>query len=121
MSSEGYSIDDLNQVKSRLADLLEAESRYSGNNPDKYTSGIKQLVRERDAIIAHLKAQGDLPETEEERLTRRLDEAFPNARSRQVVEFEGQRYQKRFRPAEHSRSGKTVTRWDHWWEPVGEG
>ena len=118
MSSDCYTVDDLERVKKDLAKLVDSEARYSGNNPDKYTAGIRSLVRQRDAIADELKRQGLLPEEEEEALTRRLDEVFPNARNRQVVEFEGARYRKRFRPAGHSRSGKTVTDWEHWWEPV---
>lgn len=121
MSSVGYSVADLETVKRELADLVEKESRYSGNNPDKFAAGIRSLARQRDAIAADLRGRGELPETEEEALTRRLDESYPNARSRQVVTLEGTRYRKRFRPAETSRSGKTVTRWEHFWEPVDEG
>lgn len=120
MNSAGYSLDDLARAKRELAELVEQESRYNGNNPNKYAAGIRSLVRQRDQIAADLKRRGEIPETAEEELARRLDAAFPNARSRQVVTFEGTRYRKRFRPAERSRSGKTVTRWDFWWEPVGE-
>lgn len=120
MSAVGYSLADLEEVERDLAELLEQESRYSGNNPNKYAAGIRSLVRRRDEITEDLKRRGEIPETDEEALQRRLDEAFPKARSRQLVTFEGARYRKRFVPAETSRSGKSVTRWDSFWEPVDE-
>jgi hypothetical protein len=113
-----YTIDDLKRTRRDLEGLLERESEYTGNNPGKFESEIRGLVRRRELITADLKQRGLLPETDEEILTRRLDEAFPNAVSKQVVELEGRRYRKRYRPAEYSRSGKSVTRWEHWWEPV---
>ena len=118
MNPENWSLDDLENVKTELAELVERETRYSGNNPEKFSSGIRALVRQRDEITADLKQRGILPEKDEEALIRRLDDAFPHAASKQVVEFEGMRYRKRFRPAETSRSGKTVTHWEHWWEQV---
>jgi hypothetical protein len=120
VNSVGYSVADLEKVERELAELTEKESRYSGNNPDKYAAGIRSLQRQRDTIAAELKRRGEIPETEEEALNLRLDEAFPNPRSRQVIKFEGARYRKRFIPAETSRSGKSVTRWDSFWEPVDE-
>lgn len=47
-----------------------------------------------------------------------LDALFPNARSRDIVEHSGQRYQKRFAPDTMSSSGRTVRKWKTWWEPL---
>jgi hypothetical protein len=118
--SKIYSLDDLEKVQRELAELLDAEDRYTGNNPNKYQSGIQALVSQRDEITAALKRQNDIPETKDEKLNRLLDQAFPKAHGKQVVVFEGHRYKKDFRPAEHSRSGKSVTRWESWWEQLVE-
>lgn len=47
-----------------------------------------------------------------------LDALFPNARSRDIVEHSGQRYQKRFAPDTMSSTGRTVRKWKTWWEPL---
>ena len=60
------------------------------------------------------KTNGTLPLTVQEQLNKDLDAKFPNARSKDVVEFEGKRYQLRFSPAVKSRSGK-VKEWDRTW------
>ena len=111
-------LEDLARAERQLKDLVERDADYRGNNPDKFTSGLRMLTAERDRLLADLKDQGLIPETDEEVLTRTLDAVFPDARSRQVVTHEGRKYRKRFRPAEYSRSGKSVNRWEHWWEPV---
>ena len=61
-----------------------------------------------------LKTNVTLPLTEQEQLNKDLDAKFPNARSKDVVEFEGKRYQLRFSPAVKSRSGR-VKEWDRTW------
>jgi hypothetical protein len=54
--------------------------------------------------------------TEHERLCTTLDGLAPNARSRQVVKYDGVRYLRRFHSEETSHSGKTVTVWGRTWE-----
>jgi hypothetical protein len=120
LNAIGYSVADLEGTERELADLLEKESRYSGNNPNNYVPSIRLLMRRRDTIAELLKGRGEVPENEEEAVNRRLVEAFPNAQSKQVVTFESARHRKRFRPPETSRSGRAVTQWEHWWEPFGE-
>ena len=61
-----------------------------------------------------MKTNGTLPLTVQEQLNKDLDAKFPNARSKDVVEFEGKRYQLRFSPAVKRRSGK-VKEWDRTW------
>jgi hypothetical protein len=68
-------------------------------------------------IAASLKRTGVIELTEREKIDAALDKAFPNAPSKQTVEFEGKWYRIRYYPASKSRSGK-VKGWDHSWEPV---
>ncbi len=49
-----------------------------------------------------------------------LDKRYPKAESRQIVEFEGRRYQRRFTPVSKSLSGKTVKEWAKSWLALGE-
>ena len=65
-----------------------------------------------------LKADGAISLTEKEQLEKELDAACPNAKSKQVVEHGGRRFQRRFWPVEKSRSGKSVTEWGRGWTEV---
>ncbi|MGI9303753.1 MAG: hypothetical protein ACR2RB_13785 [Gammaproteobacteria bacterium] len=49
-----------------------------------------------------------------------LDRLYPAAYARQIVEYEGQKYIKRFWPRDKSRSGKTVYDWGSRWEPISD-
>jgi len=111
-------LEGLEQAKKHLERLEERDSMDTSGNPDKYHTRINSARMEVRRITESLKAQGLLPYTEQELLNHRLDEAFPKAKSREIVEFEGARYQKRFSPAPKSRSGKTVTSWNQWWQKL---
>lgn len=111
-------IEGLEQAKTQLERLEERDSMDTSGNPDKYRTRINNARMEVRRITESLKAQGLLPYTEQELLNRRLDETFPKAKSRETVEFEGARYQKRFTPETKSRSGKTVTSWNRWWQKL---
>lgn len=108
-------------AREALSALMEADANYSGNNPDKYRSRLRHASREVELIEAELRARGLLgvPEpTELEVLHARIDAAFPNAQSREVVSFEGQRYRRQFYPVAKSNSGKTVKEWGRTWIPL---
>ncbi|MBK0398490.1 hypothetical protein H0I76_04760 [Limibaculum sp. M0105] len=110
-----YTIEDLKAARDELRQWEERSDRYDGNNPDKYRSDIR-LARSKVRLIeGHLKRAGQIALTEKEALEQALDHAFPNAMSKEVVEFEGRRYQRRFWPLEKSRSRKTVTEWGSDW------
>ncbi len=104
-----------------LADLAEQEAKwdaYTGNNPEKWHAARK-TCRERVRLIElSLKRAGILTQTAHEQVEQALDREFSNAKSNQIVEFEGKRYQLKFIPAARSRSGKSVTSWKRWWQLV---
>ncbi|WP_299410363.1 hypothetical protein [uncultured Roseobacter sp.] len=110
-----YSIEDLEAAKAELTVWERRLENYNGNNPDKYQADLKTARRKVRHVTEALKATGTLKRTFEEELQSRLDAAFPNARSKEIVEFEGRRFQKRFYPLERSRSAKTVTEWGREW------
>lgn len=115
-----YTFDDLERAKRELAVASERAANHRANNPDYGQADIRSAAREVRAITESLKADGILPLTEKEKLYAELDKLFPNARSKEVVEFRGKRFQRRFYPAEKSLSGKTVREWDKWWEEIKE-
>ena len=111
-------LEGLEQAKAELDRLNERDSMDTSGNPDKYRTRINNARREVDRITDALKAKGVLERSEKELLNMKLDKAFPKARSKEVVEFEGTQYVLRFSPRTKSRSGKTVTSWNRSWERV---
>ena len=109
-------IDALARAQAQLTLVEERFANYDGNNPGKWRAHINVLRSTGRALEESLKTNGLFPLSEAETLWRRLDAAYPKARSRQVVEFEGRGYRCRFVPLEMSRSGKTVKEWSRTWE-----
>ena len=110
-----HTIEDLEQAKTELASLEERDSMDTSGNPEKYRTRIQGARRAVRNIEESLKAAGVIPSTDQEKLERLLDAAFPKARSKEIVEFEGQRYQRVFAPLSKSRSGKSIAEWHRYW------
>jgi hypothetical protein len=113
-----YQLEDLDAAKKDLADAQDGWERYDGNNPDKYRTPVSEARAKVATIEASLKAAGLIPLSEHEQLERTLDTLYPKAASRQVVEHEGNRYQKYFTPVSKSLSGKTVKAWNQGWRKL---
>lgn len=113
-------IGELAEARRQLARFEQRWEDYTGNNPNKYRGDLNLWRGEVDRLERALKKDGVLPVTDEEKLEFELDRRFPGARSREVVEFDGKKYRRRFSPAEFSRTRKSVTRWHKWWEPVSD-
>lgn len=115
-----YTVDDYEKAKAALKKLNDRFDRYDGNNPNKYQADLKMARSRLRTIEAYLKEVGIIAITDKERIEKVLNKAFPNAKSKEVVEFEGKCYQLRFFPLEMSRSRKTVTEWGKSWVEVRE-
>lgn len=115
-----YTVDDLEKAREALRAWEDRFDRYTGNNPNKYQSDIRVARHEVRMIEDALKANGATPLTEKEQLEKELDAAFPDAKSKQTVEYGGRKFQRRFWPIEKSRSGKTVTEWGRGWTEVSD-
>jgi hypothetical protein len=115
-----YTLEDLRAAQAELDSLNRRSDNYSGNNPDKYRTSIGEAGAKVRAIEAELKRTGLLERSPQEQLEHELDVAFPKAASKQVVEFNGKRYMRRFTPRRRSLSGKTVKEWTGSWEAVPE-
>ena len=107
--------DKLENARRDLQKWEDRFANYSGNNPDKYQADIRAARRRVRALEDALKASGELPRSEQEQLWADLDRAFPHAKSREEVQFQGKRFQRRFFPLERSRSGKSVNEWGKEW------
>lgn len=115
-----YTLKDLEAARTELKRTSDRADNHSANNPDFGQADIRAARRKVQVILGELKAMGVLPLTDQQRLEAELDKRFPTAKSREIVEHDGKQYRRRFAPAEKSRSRKTVTQWDRWWEEVKE-
>ena len=113
-----YTIEDLEAAKAELELYEKRWENYDGNNPDKYRASIADCRAKVAIILADLKASGAIPLTDHEQLEKTLDRLHPDAQSKEIVEYEGLRYQRRFSPVSKSLSGKTVKAWNRSWHPV---
>lgn len=113
-----YTLDDLKKAQEELRMASDRAASSSSNNINFGQSDIHSAQDMLEIITADLKQTGLLPKTAKEVLEDEIDKEFPNARSKQIVEHKGRKYQLRFAPARMSRSRQTVKKWLRWWEEV---
>ena len=113
-----FTIEDLEQARQQLRQWEDRWAYSSANNPNKYRGPINAARSSVRIIEAELKRTGLLPRTPQEIIENVLDKRFPYARSREIVEYEGKKYQRTFTPLQFSRSRKTVTVWGKNWKLV---
>lgn len=115
-----YVLADLQAAKDELAAWNKRFDEYTGNNPDKYQADIKSARARVREIESALKTSGAIPKSQHEQIESALDRLFPNARSKEIVDYEGKKYERRFTPLEWSRSRKSVTVWGRSWVRLQE-
>ena len=113
-----YTLADLEEAKENLLRSQERAANARGNNPNKGRADIRFCVSRVRAIEADLKSQGLIDRTEDEVTNVELDKLHPNAKSKSTVTHKGQKFQIKYFPTSHSRSGITVLGWGHKWHPV---
>jgi len=117
---QAFTPSNLEEATKLLREWQDKFDRYSGNNPNKYQANIRAARRRVRLIENALKASGQLALSEDEALEKELDRMFPNAKSKEVVEYKGQKFQRNFWPLEKSRSGKSVVEWNRSWVVMGD-
>lgn len=110
-----HTLDDYEKAKAEAKKWTDTFDRYTGNNPDKYQSDIKIARAKLREIEQDLKSRGLLVMNEKEKLEAELDKHFPEAESKQIVEYKGKSYQRKYFPLEKNRSRKAVTGWGKSW------
>jgi len=68
-------------------------------------------------VIAYLRANGSMPKTRHEILEESLDRLYPEAASKEVVEYQGKRFRRLFRPLKRGKGGGVVE-WERSWSPL---
>jgi hypothetical protein len=115
-----YTLEAYEKARAELTLWNERWDNYTGNNPDKYQTDIRDAARKAREIKQYLEDVGLLERSYKEKLERELNRIFPNAQSKEIVEHNGKKYRRRYWPLEKSRSGKTVKEWDKSWVMVEE-
>ena len=110
-------MQDLDEARAALETLLAQQAAYSGNNLNKFAQPLARAREQVTLVEQALKAAGLLPLSPEEALAARLDAAFPKARPKDIVTFEGARYQRFVTALERAPSGQVI-RWDRGWTLV---
>ena len=116
--TEGSLLQALEDARAERARIEEAWDGYSGNNPEKFHGRRTEAALKVHHLEEACRRAGLMPLTSEEELWARIDAAYPNAASREIVSFEGAYYRRRFSPIAESRSRKTVYAWRKYWEPM---
>lgn len=107
-------LDDLKAAQAELEAMSARLDNYDGGNPNKHVTSVR-LAREKvNRLTRELKASGLVERTEQEKFEARLDAAFPSARDKDEVEFEGAHYVRWARPTTYSLSGGPMT-WETGW------
>jgi hypothetical protein len=109
-----YSISGLEAARAKLERLNEKWDRDQGNNPEKYRPSIRKAMDDVARIHRELKERGELPWSAQEVLEHDLDTIYPDARSTEIVEHRGKRYERRWVPIERNEGG-LVSRWKGYW------
>ncbi|MGP9768284.1 hypothetical protein ACT3UM_21430 [Halomonas sp. AOP13-D3-9] len=75
---------------------------------------VDQAESKLPEVIAYLRSNDTMPKTRHELLEEKLDRLFPDAASREMVEYQDERYQRRFKPLKRGKGGGVVE-WERYW------
>ena len=116
MASEHINSEQADDLKAQSAKVL---SDYFKPAYENLLAWLETEIKNAEATCHRLamkcKIMGLIPKTERELLNERINAAFPKAKSKQIVEFEGAKYKNTYSPRELSNSRKTVKSWDQEW------
>lgn len=102
-------LQELEEAQAELARQIDRQDRYDGNNPNKFATAVREAREKVTHLTLALKAAGLLERTPHEQLEARLDAAHPKARHKDIVTFEGARYQRYVEAATWHLSGNVAT------------
>ena len=111
-----YTLEDLERARAELQRCIDALDRSSANEHHQLSIHIRDASRKVREIENDLRKQGLLGLSREQMLQAELDQAFPCAQHREIVEYQGKRYRCRFFPEQLHRSGWAVKKWGKFWE-----
>ncbi|WP_286232452.1 hypothetical protein [Thalassotalea sediminis] len=116
------SIDELSEINESLKPLQKLADRerkairgLTGLLHTPHIDAYNELLIKRAQLLLSLKAAGVLPYSEVEITTQKLTALFNKAKNKEVVEHNGNHYERRFSPLKLSKSGKVVRKWAKYW------
>jgi hypothetical protein len=112
-----HTLDDLQTARERLAALELSDENYIGNNPDKFTTRIREARDRARSIEKELLESGALEPTELQAANMALDKQYPYAKRGTKGEHAGKVYEIHYWQEVTSLSGKS-TKPRHEWRPV---
>lgn len=112
-----YNLEDLKTAQEEFEYWSElwAQEYSEKQLTNRYDTQAKKASLKLKEIEDYLKSNGVIAYTKDELANESLNSKYPNAKSRDVQQFNGVRYQKRFFPVKKSKSGKTVKEWRTAW------
>jgi hypothetical protein len=108
-----YTLDDMAAAQAAVEAAEQRTENTRHNNPNRGRADLRHARLELSPIVMDLRQRGIIPTPEPTAKQRRdhaLNKAFPNAQSREEVDYEGERYRQRFIKGEYG--------WTRWWEEV---
>lgn len=122
MDDKLHVVSELTDVNNELIPLKEMADReftsiygLTGMIYRPHLDTYMQVCVKKAEILACLKRQGILPLSKVEIISATLDSLHKRARSRAIVEYQGDHYQRIYLPLKLSKSGKTVQKWAKTW------
>lgn len=109
MPDTAPSLADLAAAQAALDEKRARQAAYAGAHLARVETETRLALEQVQALTTALKASGLLPRTPHENLEARLDAAFPNARPKDIVTFENERYRRRVEPATRTAAGQVST------------
>lgn len=113
-----HTASDLESAKKDLVAAEDRWERYDGNNPNKFRTQVSDARAKVHRIEVELKLSGVTQLSDHEMTESALDKLYPQANSKQIVEYNGDRYQRIFNPVSKSLSGKSVKEWHKSWKKL---
>jgi len=108
-----FTLEDLEKLEQEHNGIKDEDSK----NPWKGSGTLRYLNDQIKTVREHLERSGELPMEDWRSVQYKIDKEYPNAKSNDIVQFDGKNYQLKFFP-NMSRSWKTILSWDKEWIPL---
>ena len=113
-----YSLKDLENARAALNCCVEAFDKALPTCQDQLSAKVRAASRKVQEIESFLKMHGMIEPNPQQKLQDALENRFPNAEHRDIVEYQGKLYKLRYYPEEKCRSGWGVKKWGKRWEEI---
>jgi len=113
-----HTLEDLEAARAELSQCIDAFDNPRTSFREQLAARIREASRKVHDIESELRSRGLITLDPKRTLEAELDMRFPTAQHREIVEYQGRRYRRRFFPEQKCRSGWAVKKWGRCWEEV---